>query len=78
MSSNQERMHNPHSILFLIKKYTQSFVVVQQVKGPMLSLLLLGLLHWHGFDPWARNFLMPSMGVAKKKKKYVYILTYTH
>ena len=30
---------------------------------------LLGLLLWHGFDLWPRNFLMPWVQSQKKKKK---------
>ena len=34
----------------------------------MLSLLWLGLLLWHGFDPWPRKFCMTWVGPKKKKK----------
>ena len=43
-----------------------SSLVAQWVNDLTLSLLCLGSLLWHGFDPWPRNFLMPW---AKKKKK---------
>lgn len=39
-----------------------------EVKDPALSLQRLGLLPWHRFDPWPREF-PHAMGVAKKKKK---------
>ena len=43
-------------------------LVVKLVKYPAWSLLWLGLLLWHGFDPWSRNFCMPWD--ATKKIKY--------
>ena len=33
-------------------------MVAQRVKDPVLSLQQLGLLLWHGFDPWPQNFHM--------------------
>ena len=42
--------------------------MLQQVKGPGLSQLHLGLLLWHGFDPWLRNFPMLWARLKKKKK----------
>ena len=51
-------------------------LVVQQVKDPMLSLQQLGVLLWHGFDPWPGNLHMPQVwpnkvkqNTVKKKKK---------
>ena len=41
-------------------------LVAQQVKDLMLSLQWLGLLLWHGFDPWPGNFHMPWVQPAKK------------
>ena len=41
------------------------------VKDLALSLLWFGLLLWHGFDPWPRNFHMPWERPKKKKKKSV-------
>ena len=35
----------------------------------MLSLQWLGLLLWHGFDPWPKNFHMPWLWPKKKKKE---------
>ena len=43
--------------------------MVQQVKDLALSLLWLGLLLWHGFDPWPRSFYMLKAWPKKKKKK---------
>ena len=43
--------------------------MAQWVKGPAFLLLWLGLLLWHGFNPWPRKFYMPRVGAAKKKKK---------
>ena len=42
----------------------------QRVKDPALSLRQLGLLLWHGFDPWLRNLYMPGERTKKKKKKH--------
>ena len=39
--------------------------MAQWVKDPALSLQWLGLLLWHGFNPWPRKFHMPR--VHKKK-----------
>lgn len=44
--------------------------MAQKVKDPALSLQRLGLLPWHRFDPWPREF-PHAMGVAKKKKKKI-------
>ena len=46
----------------------EEFLLLQQVKGPGLSQLHLGLLLWHGFDPWLRNFPMLWARLKKKKK----------
>ena len=35
--------------------------MVQWVQDLALSLQHLGLLLWHGFNPWPRNFHMPQM-----------------
>ena len=34
---------------------------MQWVKDPVSSLWCLGLLLWHRFDPWPRNFCRPWM-----------------
>ena len=47
-----------------------SCLVVQQVKGLVLSLQGLGSLLWYRFDPWPRE-LLPAAGMVKKKKKKV-------
>ena len=36
--------------------------MAQWVKGPALSLLWLGLLLWHGSDPWPQNFVCCRCG----------------
>ena len=41
------------------------------VKDPVLSLLWLRSLLWHGFQPWTKNFHMPQALPEKKKKKGV-------
>ena len=41
--------------------------MVQWVEDPRLSLQWSGLLLWHKFNPWPRNFHMPW--VWKKKEK---------
>ena len=43
--------------------------LVQWVKDLVLSMQQLGLLLWHKFDPWPRNFHMPQVWPKKKKKK---------
>ena len=42
--------------------------MAQQVKDLALSLLQLGLLLWHGFDPWPWE-LPHATGEAKKELK---------
>ena len=39
--------------------------MAQWVKDSVLSLLWLGLLLWHGFDPWPRNFHVPQVQPKK-------------
>ena len=39
---------------------------MQWVKDLVISLQHLGLLLWHGFDPWPRNFHMPWAWLLKK------------
>ena len=41
------------------------------VKDLVLSLQWLGLLLWHGFSPWPRNFHMLQERQKKKKKKTI-------
>ena len=36
---------------------------------PVLSLLWLGSLLWHGFNPWPGNFHKPEVDPAQKEKK---------
>ena len=43
--------------------------LVQWVKDLVLSMQQLGLLLWHKFDPWPRNFHMPQVWPKKKKKE---------
>ena len=43
----------------------RSSLVAQWVKDPMLSLQQLGLLLWHGFDPWPKNFHMARVQPKK-------------
>ena len=47
-------------------------LMMQRVKDSALSLQLLGLLLWHRFHPWPRNFHMlqeQQQKTTKKKKK---------
>ena len=46
-----------------------SFLVAQQVKDLAKSLQQLGLLLWHGFDPWPRNLHMSWVWGGKKKNE---------
>ena len=43
--------------------------MAQQVKDPTLSLLWLGSLLWHRFNPWPWNFYMLQVEPKEKKKK---------
>lgn len=44
--------------------------MVQQVKDLLLSLQHLGLLPWHGFDPWPRNLYSPCTWSKKNKNRF--------
>ena len=46
---------------------TWSSLVVQQVKYSALSVQQLGLLLWHRFTPWPRNFHMLQTLLKGKK-----------
>ena len=46
------------NLIFLKKKFLE-FAGGLVTKDPALSLLWLGLLLWHRFNPWPRNFCMP-------------------
>ena len=52
-----------------LKNHCRSPLVVQQVKDPALLLQHPGLLLWHGFDPWPRNFHVPGVLPKKGKQK---------
>ena len=54
--------------LFLQKTSLESSVMVQWVRDLVLSLPWLGLLLWHGFDPWLMNFCVPLMWPKKERK----------
>ena len=56
-------------LFFASKKVLQSSLVAQQAKDPALSLVRTGLLLWHKFHPWPRNFRMPQLGWAWPKKE---------
>lgn len=43
--------------------------MMQRIKDLTLSLLWLGLVLWHAFISWPRNFHMPWVHPKKKKKK---------
>ena len=60
-----------------------STVVVEWVQDRVLSLLWLGLLLWHGFDPRSVNFPKLQAQPKKKKKKknvrvYIHMNVYTY
>ena len=46
-------------MVLLFKKTSWNSLVAQWVKDLALSLLWLGLLLWHEFNSWPRNFQMP-------------------
>ena len=58
----------PQSMLAQFQKSVSqwSYCVAQQVKDLALSLQWLGLLLWHGFDPWPVNFCMLQLWGKKK------------
>ena len=43
------------------------------VKDLVLSLLWLGSLLWHGFDPWPMNLYMPPAWSKINKETLIYI-----
>ena len=55
--------------LVTIENGLGSFLVTQQLKSPALSLLWLGLLLWHGFNPWPWNLCIAWAGQKKEKKR---------
>ena len=55
------------------KRYLGSFLVAQQIKDLVLSLLCLWIQLWHGFDPWPRNFHMPRAQLKKKQIMICYL-----
>ena len=57
---------------FLLANLPFRSSVVQRVRDLALS-LWLGLLLWHRFHPWPRNFHMPQAQTKKKKKNHFYI-----
>ena len=42
----------------------------QAFEDSVLSLLWLGLILWHGFDPWLRKFWIHAMHMEKNKQTY--------
>ena len=46
---------------------SESSLVAQQVKDPLLSLQWLGSLLWYRVDPWPGNFHLPQAWAKKKK-----------
>ena len=51
-----------------LKSQSGSFLVVQKVKNPTLSLQQLRLLLWYRFNPWPGNFHMLQVWAPPKKK----------
>ena len=47
-------------------KWVRSSLVAQGIKDLVLSLRWLGLLLWHGFDPWPGNICMWWVWPEKK------------
>ena len=71
--------HHLKPKIYLLIIYVWSFLVAQCVKDLALSLLQLGSLLWHRFDPLAQELLC-AFGMAKKniktknkQKKIVYV-----
>ena len=54
-------MSDVYQFIYIFSKVGSS-LVAQGVKDPVLSLLWLRLLSWHGFNPWPGDFHMPWMG----------------
>ena len=55
--------------MFTKRHVPASSLMAKWVKDLMLSLQQLGLLLWHGFDPWPVNFHMPQTWPGKRKEK---------
>ena len=56
-------------VLSFLKILLEEFPGGPAVKDSALSLLWLGLLLWHGFDPRPRTSARPVRGKRKRKKK---------
>ena len=54
----------------MIRVFSRSSLVMQQVKYLTLTLQRLGSLLWHGFYPWPRNFHI--LWAQPKKKKSIF------
>ena len=48
--------------------------MAQQIKDLELSLLWLGSLLWHWFNPWPWNFCMPQAQPKKKKPHKIFFV----
>ena len=66
--NNSSHKDNNLSYICIIKKI-EAFPGGLAFKDLALSLLWLGSLLWHSFDPWPRNFHM--LQAEPKKKKYL-------
>ena len=55
--------------------FVRSPSVAQQVKDPMVSLLLLRSLLWHEFSPWPGNFHV--LLAQPKEKNYFHLFLFT-
>lgn len=55
----QEQMSTVRREMETLKKNRRNSQVAEKVKDPVLPLQWLGLLPWHGFDPWPENFFIP-------------------
>ena len=51
------------------KPLPRSSLMVWWIWDPALSLLCLGSLLWHQFDPWPGNFCMQQMQPKRKRKR---------
>lgn len=45
--------------------------MAQQVKDLELSLMRLGLLLWHSFNPWVQEFLHAASAANKKRERAI-------
>ena len=66
--SVEAKNHVTNPKAFMIQTSQQSSLVAQWVKDLTLSLTWLGLLLWHGIDPWTGKSVCCELGLNTKTK----------